>query len=390
MVKRLLALPGLPGTDAADALGLAITHAHAGAAPCRDRPRRRRSSAAPRTVAGRYKAARLLTAHRRSATAACRRRLGDNRRPMYALFDDAGKFHAGRVMSEADSSMQVELGSGKRVKVKAANVLLQLRQARSPAELLAEAQALAARDRSRPGLGVRARGRVRLRRPGARLLRRQGRRRRSRPRRCSACSRRRTTSAALGKGLFRKAPEEIVQGGAARHRAQEAGRGADRRLGRRAGRPAAARRRSASSSTRSCSSPTRTRPSTRRWSRRRGARRRAPLDLLQGGRRDRLARTSSTGGASCSSTSRRAPASRRSPAPAIKDDAAAGRGAGLLDRRLGHHRDRRRAVGAGPGQRHGHVRHPHRRAGAGDRARHRRSTRSRASACPPSTCRATS
>jgi crossover junction endodeoxyribonuclease RuvC len=31
MVQRLLALPGLPGKDAADALGLAITHAHAGA-----------------------------------------------------------------------------------------------------------------------------------------------------------------------------------------------------------------------------------------------------------------------------------------------------------------------------------------------------------------------
>ena len=31
MVKRLLNLPGLPGKDAADALGLAIAHAHAGA-----------------------------------------------------------------------------------------------------------------------------------------------------------------------------------------------------------------------------------------------------------------------------------------------------------------------------------------------------------------------
>ncbi|MEP6972158.1 MAG: crossover junction endodeoxyribonuclease RuvC [Betaproteobacteria bacterium] len=30
MVRRLLDLPGLPGTDAADALGMAITHAHAG------------------------------------------------------------------------------------------------------------------------------------------------------------------------------------------------------------------------------------------------------------------------------------------------------------------------------------------------------------------------
>ena len=31
MVARLLALPGEPGRDAADALGLAICHAHAGA-----------------------------------------------------------------------------------------------------------------------------------------------------------------------------------------------------------------------------------------------------------------------------------------------------------------------------------------------------------------------
>jgi crossover junction endodeoxyribonuclease RuvC len=30
MVKRLLNLPGLPSKDAADALGLAITHVHAG------------------------------------------------------------------------------------------------------------------------------------------------------------------------------------------------------------------------------------------------------------------------------------------------------------------------------------------------------------------------
>ena len=35
MVMRLLKLPGLPGKDAADALGLAITHAHAGSAAAR-------------------------------------------------------------------------------------------------------------------------------------------------------------------------------------------------------------------------------------------------------------------------------------------------------------------------------------------------------------------
>ncbi|HKX93772.1 MAG TPA: ribonuclease catalytic domain-containing protein, partial [Methylibium sp.] len=62
---------------------------------------------------------------------------------MYALFDDAGKFHAGRVMSEAEASLQVELDSGKRVKVKAANVLLRFDKP-APAALLAQAQALAA------------------------------------------------------------------------------------------------------------------------------------------------------------------------------------------------------------------------------------------------------
>ncbi len=61
---------------------------------------------------------------------------------MYALYEDAGKFHAGRVMSEADSSLQIELDSGKRVKVKAANVLLKFEKPQ-PAELIAEAQALA-------------------------------------------------------------------------------------------------------------------------------------------------------------------------------------------------------------------------------------------------------
>jgi exoribonuclease-2 len=61
---------------------------------------------------------------------------------MYALFDDAGKFLAGRVMSESDASMQVELDSGKRVKVKSANVLLRFEKP-SPAELVTQAQALA-------------------------------------------------------------------------------------------------------------------------------------------------------------------------------------------------------------------------------------------------------
>ena len=43
---------------------------------------------------------------------------------MHALFEEAGKFLAGRILSEADTSAQVELDSGKRVKVKAAHILL--------------------------------------------------------------------------------------------------------------------------------------------------------------------------------------------------------------------------------------------------------------------------
>ena len=61
---------------------------------------------------------------------------------MYALYEDAGKFHAGRVMTEADSSMQIELDSGKRVKVKSANVLLKFDKP-LPAELFASAQTIA-------------------------------------------------------------------------------------------------------------------------------------------------------------------------------------------------------------------------------------------------------
>lgn len=61
---------------------------------------------------------------------------------MYALFDDSGKFLAGRVMSEAENSMQIELDSGKRVKVKSANVLLKFERP-SPAELITQAQRLA-------------------------------------------------------------------------------------------------------------------------------------------------------------------------------------------------------------------------------------------------------
>jgi crossover junction endodeoxyribonuclease RuvC len=54
MVKRLLNLPGLPGPDAADALGLAITHAHAG----HSMARLAAATGLQRTTSGMYKAGR--------------------------------------------------------------------------------------------------------------------------------------------------------------------------------------------------------------------------------------------------------------------------------------------------------------------------------------------
>ena len=61
---------------------------------------------------------------------------------MHALFDEAGKFLAGRILSEAESSAQIELDSGKRVKAKAANILLKFDKP-APAELLEQARAIA-------------------------------------------------------------------------------------------------------------------------------------------------------------------------------------------------------------------------------------------------------
>jgi exoribonuclease II len=58
---------------------------------------------------------------------------------MYALFEESGKFLAGRILSQTDASAQIELDSGKRVKVKAAHVMVQFEKP-SPAELISGAQ----------------------------------------------------------------------------------------------------------------------------------------------------------------------------------------------------------------------------------------------------------
>ncbi len=62
---------------------------------------------------------------------------------MHILFDEAGKLMTGRLMSEAESSLQVELDSGKRLKLKLANTLLRFEKP-APAQLMPAATALAA------------------------------------------------------------------------------------------------------------------------------------------------------------------------------------------------------------------------------------------------------
>jgi len=58
---------------------------------------------------------------------------------MFALFEDAGKFNTGKVLSDSDASSQIELDSGKRVKVKASHVLLRF-AAPAPQVLLEKAR----------------------------------------------------------------------------------------------------------------------------------------------------------------------------------------------------------------------------------------------------------
>ena len=61
---------------------------------------------------------------------------------MFVLLDDSGKFLGARLLTQAENSAQVELDSGRRIKVKLANVVLQFAQP-DPAILLEQARALA-------------------------------------------------------------------------------------------------------------------------------------------------------------------------------------------------------------------------------------------------------
>jgi exoribonuclease-2 len=277
---------------------------------------------------------------------------------MYALFDDAGKFLAGRVMSEADSSMQIELDSGKRVKVKNANVLLRFDKPQ-PADLIAAAQAKAgeidldlawefapegefgfadlARDYFSASAGPELQAAALFRLFDAPHYFRRA-----------------------GKGQFKKAPEETIKAAllAIERKKQLAAQieawAAELVAGQ-------------------CPAPVREQLYKILFKPDKNAPEyKAVVDAAKQSQRARWtcsrtpapspAPTSSTGGASCSSSSPRAPASAAG-GPGDCGRAAAGPGAGLLDRRFADHRDRRRAVGHRPGHGRGGVRRAHRRAG---------------------------
>src|SRR5438477_6890449 len=61
---------------------------------------------------------------------------------MHVFFEDDGAFKAGTVLADNDTSLQVESVSGKRLKIKAASVLLRFAEP-APSAMLDEAQALA-------------------------------------------------------------------------------------------------------------------------------------------------------------------------------------------------------------------------------------------------------
>ncbi|HRK79234.1 MAG TPA: RNB domain-containing ribonuclease, partial [Thiobacillus sp.] len=60
---------------------------------------------------------------------------------MHLIFEEDGHFKAGSILSETDATAQVETASGKRSKIKAANILLRF-AAPAPAEVMAEAETL--------------------------------------------------------------------------------------------------------------------------------------------------------------------------------------------------------------------------------------------------------
>ena len=62
---------------------------------------------------------------------------------MHVLFEEDGGFKAATILTQTDSSLQVETPHGKRIKLKSANVLMRF-ESPAASEILARAEAEAA------------------------------------------------------------------------------------------------------------------------------------------------------------------------------------------------------------------------------------------------------
>ena len=285
---------------------------------------------------------------------------------MHVFFEDDGQLKAGTVLADNDSSLQVEAASGKRLKVKAAAVLLRYAE---PSPTVAARRGAEAGARARPEFPVgslRRRG-VRVRRSRARIFRPPARAERGGGGRAGA-RRRADVLLQARQGPLPQGAARCAEGRAGVGRAQEARGRADGGLGRRASRAPAARR----AAREAADAPVQ------------AGQERARVEGARGGvrRARRRARWR------CSPSAARYPSSHdyhfnaflaqafpNGPAfPALAAPPAAARsprggGARVLDRRRDDDRDRRRVFGPRAAERPLRGRHPHRRAGARHRAR---------------------
>ena len=292
---------------------------------------------------------------------------------MNVLFEDDGQLKAGTVLADHDASLQVEAASGKRLKIKAGNVLLALSPRPSPGETLRH--------------GGEARGASSIRRSCGRCPAKtnsasttwrasttaRSRRRRSRPRSRCCCTRRRCTSTRAARAATARRPPDALKAALAIGRAQAARGRADRRMGRR-------------SFARARAAATRLRPKLAMLLYRPDKNALEWKALARGVRRaqdesGRAARRLRRDSVDARLSLQRFLVEAFPQGVAFPDWGALPplpelprrRRARILDRRRNDDRDRRRVLGARACQRQLRDRHPHRGAGARDAARQRRS-----------------
>ena len=313
-------------------------------------------------------------------------RMGQSRPCSYCSKKPANSWPAG--CCPRPRPPQVELDSGKRVKVKAANVLLKFEKP-AAGRAAARSAGLAADIELDLAWEFAPEERIRLRRPGARILQRQCRRWCSRPPRCLRLFE--------APHYFRRAGKGALPQGAARDRAAalaaiEKKKQLQAQIGAWAAElvagscPAAIREQLY----KILFKPDKNAPEYKAVVEASRSAQTAPLDLLQRRRRHRLALPvplealpvrALPQGHRLSRRCRRRRSRTTLPLADVQAFSVDDSSTTEIDDALS-------VQGLGSGTRR--RRRPHRRARPGAAARQRRSTRWRASACPPSTCRATS